>query len=147
MRSSDAIGFLPTPESISSTESLTAIRGGVDLEGSNAYFDVQFTNQRGFRAQVPFASMPAVLSEIRAASAVLLQRQRLQLDGGAAALLALCETALRPAHIEVLQDPTSLDRLVIHQFYDHAPIAFRVSPLELMANMATVSHRMRALAH
>lgn len=147
MNTFDDAGILPAPYSLSSTESLTAIRGGVDLEGANAFFDVQFTNHAGFRAQIPFATMPAVLAELRAASAQLLQRQRARLDGGESALLTLCETALRPANVEVLHDPISLDRFIIHQFYNHAPIVFRVSPIELQANMALVAARMRAMLH
>jgi hypothetical protein len=140
-------GGITAPAFRNSTEILRGIRGGVDLDGGTAHFDVAFTNQNAFRGQIPFEVMPLVLAEIRAASALMLRRQQLRLDHGHDTMLALMDTALRPAQVEAIVDPLTHDRIIIHQFYDHAPILFRLSPLELQMNMATIHAAMRRMLH
>lgn len=140
-------GGITAPAFHNSTEHLLGIRGGVDLDGGAAHFDVAFTNQTAFRAAIPFNVMPVVLAEIRAASALMLQRQSIHLDRGQEALLSLCETALRPAQVDVLIDPLTGDRIFLHQFFDHAPIALRASPLEHQMHMAAIGDRLNRLLH
>lgn len=135
------------PDTLSdSTEHLLSLRSSVDVDGNAADFDLSFTNQHPFRAHIPFETMPMILTEIRRASALMLVRQQFHLDRGAGKLLELCETALRPANLEIIVDPRNGDRLFIHQFEDHSPIAFRVTPMEVYANLARIAGAMtRAL--
>lgn len=120
-------------------EYLMGMRSSVATDGSGTLFDLAFTNQKPFRLLVPFNGMPAIFSEIRHAQVLMIQRQRMHLDRGAEQMLELCETALRPSHLDVLVDPHNGDRLFIHQFEHHAPVAFRVSPVDVMANLAIIN--------
>jgi hypothetical protein len=147
MNRSASPGFPPGPIPVATTENLLGIRGAVDHDGGTAFFDVAFTNQHAFRASVPFEVMPLVLAEINAASTAMLRRQSLQLDKGAAALLELCEAALRPASVDVVVDPRTHDRLFIHHFFHQAPVVFRVSPLDTQRNMSRVAVRLRQMLH
>lgn len=148
MRTDSAIRLDVEPDfSSDSTEHLLALRSSVDLDGAAADFDLHFTNQAPFRAHIPFDTMPLILTEIRRAAGLMLVRQQFQLDHGAEKLLELCETALRPAHLEVIIDPRNGDRLFIHQFDDHAPIAFRLSPVEVQANLGYIAGQMAKSLH
>lgn len=129
------------------SESLLSLSGGVDLDGGAATFDVLLTNQPAFRAVIPFGMMPQVMTEIRRASAVMLHRQHLRLDKGAEALLELCETALRPARVEVIVDPRNQDRLIVHQFGDHPPLVFRFDPLQAVTIATSVATKLAAMNH
>lgn len=122
----------PVPgASLSVSENLLTIRSAVDFDGAAADFRLHFTNQHPFVAHVPFVDMPAIFSEIRHAVTLMVNRRQALPDRGAAALLELCATALRPAIIQILVDPLTADRLFLFQFEDHAPISLRISPLEL----------------
>jgi len=108
-------------------ERLIGLRSAVDHEGEFVSFDLHFTNQHPFKLRIEPAEMASIFSEIRQASTVMLTRQRLHLDHGASRLLEMMEAALRPDTFDAVMDPTNLDRVLIYQFAQHAPIAIRMS--------------------
>lgn len=128
-------------------ERVLNIRGTVSQDGDNSRFYLAFTNQKPFMVDVPFRAMPAIFAEIRHAQALMVQRQRLHLDGGAEKLLELAQTALRVANVEFLLDPLTADLITIHQFEDHAPMAVRVGPLDLQGNLQRLAQVVNQARH
>jgi hypothetical protein len=121
----------PPEPAESGHERLVGLRASVSDDGDATSFAIQFTNQPAFKVHVPLPQIVGILDEIRYASETMVNRQQIKLDRGASVLLGMCETALRPAVVQILIDPMTQDRLFILQFTEHAPLAFRVSALEL----------------
>lgn len=121
----------PPEPAESGHERLIGLRASVSDDGEATSFAIQFTNQAAFKVHVPLVQIAGILDEIRYASETMVNRQQIKLDRGASKLLELCETALRPAIVQILIDPVNQDRLFILQFTDHAPLSFRISALEL----------------
>ena len=128
----------PEPQSIVH-EHLVGLHAEVHPDGDSASVAVQFTNQPAFRVYVPITQAAEVMTELNAATALMVQRQSFKLDKGASKLLEMCETAMRPAAIEVIVDPVTHDSVFIHHFAGHQPITIRISAEELPIFLAKLA--------
>jgi hypothetical protein len=128
-------------------EQLLMLRASVSPDGDAARFAVHFTNGRPFRVEIGAGEFPAWFAEMRHASALLVARQRLTLDRGAARLLELCDTAVHPAGSDIIPDPVTGDRVLLFQFHEHAPFAVRLSPADLLFHLQQVAGATRVMLH
>lgn len=123
-------------------EFILDLRAIVQPDGDATNISISLTNLKPFKVKVPFEEMAPILNELRYASNLMMQRQRLKLDRGARKMMDLVEHALRPSHIEILIDPVSGDRIFILIFEDHAPMAIRMTSDDVsicIANLADVA--------
>lgn len=125
-------------------ELLLGMKTEIDPDGDAASVSLEFSNITPFRCHVPLLQAASIMNELRYASVQMIEKQHLKLDHGASKVLELCEAAIRPSVIQVMVDPTTHDRLFLFQFDHQAPIAVRVSPLELPVMLAQLA---RAVAH
>lgn len=125
-------------------EILVGMKTVVDQDGDAACVNLEFSNQNPFRCHLPLLQAASIMNELRNASVQMIEKQHLHLDKGASKVLELCQAAIRPAVIQVMVDPVTHDRLFLFQFDHQAPIAVRVSPLDLPAMLAQLA---RAVAN
>lgn len=126
------LGFRDEIRPISATEErVLGLRTNVSPDGDAAVFTVQFTNMPAFNVHIGIEEIFGIQHEVRTAAQLMGTRQRLKLDHGHQKLLEMCQTSLRPAWVEVLIDPITMDRLFILQFRDHSPVVIRQSPTEV----------------
>jgi hypothetical protein len=128
-------------------ERLVGLQASVHPDGEATSFAIHFTNGPAFKVLVPLAEMPAIFSEIRYASTLMLNRQELHLDHGAASILELVENAIRPCNVEPMIDPLTWDRIFMFQFLDHAPLAIRMSAIETHATLMRLAQVSASKAH
>lgn len=112
-------------------ERLLALKAEVMPDGSATSFTCCFTNGPAFRVLVGFDEISPIFNTIKQASNLMVNRSRFLPDGGNLRLMELARAALRPADSDVLVDPLTGDRVFIHQFHDHSPIAIRHSIVEI----------------
>lgn len=124
-------------------ERLLGFRAQVSDDGDSTSFACQYTHQRPFLCRVGIEEIGPILNEIRSASNIMVNRQRLKLDKGAEKMLGMCANALRPVANDVIIDPATGDRLFILQFADHAPIVIRMSVAEVAIGLHTLEEAVR----
>lgn len=104
------------------------ISTAVAPDGSGAAFNLLLTTG-GVAFGVDHGDLAKMVNTFRAASSQVAARKRYAHDWGRGWLSDLCETAPRPAETTVRIDPRTGDLLILNQFDDQAPIAFR-RPME-----------------
>lgn len=118
--------------SIKTHEKLIGIEAAVHEDGDATSFAVNYTNHKPFRVHVGIEEIPPILHEIRSAALAMMRIQAMKLDRGKDKLLEIAERALRPIDLQVLIDPLTADRVWVMQFNEHAPLAIRQTPHEIV---------------
>lgn len=109
-------------------ETLLALHTDVATDGSSASFTVHVSNRTPFCCEIDFADMPGVFAKVAQAMRLMLARQRsMPGDNGAASMQEIVEGALQPIESIPMIDWQTGDRIFVHQFHDHPPIAIRLS--------------------
>lgn len=122
---------IPRP-TIETHEKLVGIEAAVDSAGDFTSFAVNYTNQKPFRVHVGIEEIAPILHEIRMAALAMMDIQALKIDRGHDKLLELARHALRPIDLQIIIEPWTGDRIFFLQFADHAPLAIRRTPEEVI---------------
>lgn len=133
--------------SISTHEKLIGIEASVHPDGDATSFAVNYTNHAPFRVHVGLEEIAPILHEIRMAALAMMDLQKMKLDRGQEKLLELAQHALRPSALHVLIDPLTADRIFILLFNDHAPLAIRRTPAEVMHGKLLLARAEAASLH
>ena len=128
-------------------ERLIGLKANVALDGSSTSFAIQYTNQHAFRVFIPLEQMPAIAAEMRYATNTMLARSRLAADRGASKLREVIHHSVNPHNAEVFIDPRTNDRLFLYQFIDQAPIALRMTAIEVEHMIGRLARKAASAYH
>ncbi|HMM73248.1 MAG TPA: hypothetical protein PKC22_13680 [Rhodocyclaceae bacterium] len=97
---------------------------------------------RELRQLLSFGEASNLYHEVRFATRVMTDRQRMTLRKGEDALEDIIRTAIRPDSICFTFDRMSGEVLVIYQFHEHAPFCVRMSQEQLGTAMESLQRTM-----
>jgi len=110
---------------------LVAFQGQVDGEGLEAEFSVVYAGHQPLCVPLGLGEIEAVVAEMQAAAALMLQRRSRFGASPRDDALASCPRPLRPSSIEFTVDPLTQESRMVITFPDHAPIVLQLPAGEL----------------
>lgn len=116
-------------------------------DGSGAEFGVLLSDETSIIANIPHWEIDAVISQLQYAADEMRRRQRMRLDGPADSLRDICENALTPIKHDIFIHPQKGDIVFLHRFENHAPVAIKMTPMDLKIARAKTNAALARMAN